>query len=70
MPNKGNDFLMGDDTDNPATAKGPWFPANYDGECSGPMCGVQFFQGDMIRADGEGGWEGRDCFEDFPEDHA
>ena len=38
--------------------KGPWFCAAYDGEC---VCGVSFYEGDLIRADGDGGWEAGDC---------
>jgi hypothetical protein len=38
---------------------GPWFPAGYDGECG--TCGAFFFAGDIIRADGDGGWEGQEC---------
>jgi hypothetical protein len=38
---------------------GPWFPASYDGECSG--CGGDILPGDKIRADGQGGWLDEDC---------
>jgi len=37
----------------------PYFPARYDGSCS--SCGDHFDEGDQIRADGSGGWEGEDC---------
>ena len=37
------------------TDKGPWFIANYRGECS--TCFREFEPGDEIRADGEGGYE-------------
>jgi hypothetical protein len=33
-----------------------------DGECSG--CGADFFEGDEIRPDGEGGWLAECCGED------
>lgn len=36
-------------------AKGPWFGAQYAGECG--TCFNRFEEGDQIRADGEGGWE-------------
>jgi len=39
--------------------RGPWFQAYYDGVCSG--CGNGIQQGDMIRADGEGGWLNECC---------
>ena len=39
--------------------KGVWFQAAYDGECS--RCGRPFDETDEIRADGDGGWEGRCC---------
>lgn len=41
---------------------GPWFPASYSGECSG--CGWSFESGEMIRADGEGGWLAECCGKD------
>lgn len=37
----------------------PWFPASYGGECSGCFAGIEI--GDIIRADGEGGWERQEC---------
>lgn len=39
--------------------RGPWFEANYPGDCS--QCSSRFFDGDEIRADGEGDWQGRNC---------
>jgi hypothetical protein len=39
--------------------KGPWFGAMYDGRCSVNECAI--FEGDRIRADGEGGYECEDC---------
>lgn len=41
---------------------GPWFTAMYPGECS--LSGERFYEGAMIRADGDGGYECRDCVED------
>ena len=38
---------------------GPWFPARYDGRCSG--CGEPFEPGEKIRSDGDGGWLCEDC---------
>lgn len=38
---------------------GPPFRAGYDGECSN--CGWEIEAGDMIRADGHGGYEHTDC---------
>lgn len=46
----------------PAPARsglGPWFSANYRGDCAG--CGAGFDLFDEIRADGEGGWLGACC---------
>ena len=42
--------------------KGPWFQASYCGECD--SCGDRFHEGAEIRADGHGGWEGRECCND------
>jgi len=39
--------------------KGPWFGAMYDGKCA--SCEDSIFEGDRIRADGEGGYECEDC---------
>lgn len=64
-----NDFLMGEGSDEPDRDTGPWFHASYPGECSGYLCGMWFVEGDQIRADGEGGWEARECYESRPEDH-
>lgn len=38
---------------------GPWFPASYEGQCS--RCFAEIGIGDIIRADGEGGWERQGC---------
>lgn len=40
--------------------KGPWFIASRPGDLS--CCGDECEEGDEIRADGEGGYEGRCCF--------
>lgn len=46
-------------------AKGPWFGAQYAGDCD--TCGSPFDEGDMIRADGDGGWECESwCGQDDP----
>jgi len=39
--------------------KGPWFGAMYDGHCSAGECAI--YEGDRIRADGQGGYECEDC---------
>lgn len=41
--------------------KGPWFYAAYRGLCS--RCGSPIEPGEKIRADGDGGWECRECDE-------
>lgn len=41
---------------------GPFFTASYDDECS--ACGDDIVTGEVIRADGSGGWEHQDCVED------
>lgn len=41
---------------------GPWFMAGFDGECSRGCGGIS--EGDTIRADGDGGWECRDCVDE------
>lgn len=63
------DFLMGEGSDEPVRDVGPWFFAAFPGECSGYLCGMFFNEGDLIRADGEGGWEAKECFQRRPEDH-
>jgi hypothetical protein len=42
-------------TDPRSAGFGPWFTATYDSGCAGP-CGGKIYEGDEIRADGEGGW--------------
>lgn len=42
-----------------ASGPGPWFIAARDGACS--CCGHDIAEGDEIRADGFGSWEGRCC---------
>lgn len=51
--------LPADPFDTPAPQRGSWFAAQYPGECS--ECGDPFDEGDIIRADGEGGYEMRYC---------
>lgn len=41
-------------------SKGPWITAQFGGELS--CCFDKIAEGDEIRADGEGGWEGRCCY--------
>lgn len=46
---------------------GPWFTAGYGGGCS--ICGHPYEEGDEIRADGYGSWEGRECQDEHDSDH-
>lgn len=39
---------------------GPWFTAEYQSTLS--CCGDECEEGDEIRADGEGGYQGRCCY--------
>lgn len=48
--------------------RGPYFPAGYPGDCS--ECAADFGPGDEIRADGEGGWQGRICCGDVEDEGA
>ncbi len=48
-----------DPFDTPGDAPAPWVPAAFQSECD--ECGSPIFEGDDIRADGSGGWEGRCC---------
>lgn len=48
---------IGADTEDDA---GPWFIAGYGSPCE---YGDEIQEGDVIRADGFGGWEHRDCVE-------
>ncbi|GIJ51295.1 hypothetical protein Val02_81810 [Virgisporangium aliadipatigenens] len=38
---------------------GPWFPANYAGNCG--KCGDRIGRGEQLRSDGEGSWLGECC---------
>ena len=38
---------------------GPWFPARHPGHCD--QCDEGIAEGDLIRADGEGGWQCESC---------
>lgn len=53
------------DFDDPADVPAPWFQAGYPGECS--VSGHEFDEGDTIRADGDAGWECRECVDDRPD---
>lgn len=53
------DFLTTERPDSPSGGPGRWFHSRYDGSCDG--CGAYFTEGEEIRADGEGGWQGREC---------
>jgi hypothetical protein len=50
-------FLMDDSPDQPEP--GRWFTSRYDGSCS--TCFADYGEGEEIRADGEGGWQAREC---------
>lgn len=61
MPTDPNDLMMGGSPRAVADdhGPGPWFPAAYPGGCE--TCGQAFHPGEMIRADGSGGWEAKEC---------
>src|SRR5687768_5319069 len=44
---------------------GPLFEARYDGECN--TCDCAFYEGELIRADGEGGWQCERCADKSPD---
>lgn len=48
-----------DPFDTASEPPGPWVQAAWGGECDG--CGQDYDEGDEIRADGSGGWEGKCC---------
>jgi len=50
---------MADPFDTAGPTLGPWFEARYDGDCD--SCGDDFYEGDLIRATGSGGYDGQDC---------
>lgn len=49
-----------------ADRRGPVFPAGFDGECAEPFCqfGGDIYEGEAIRADGDGGYVHEECAED------
>jgi hypothetical protein len=47
------------DSPNDRSGPGPWFYASFESDCDG--CGEPLYEGDLIRADGDGGYEGQDC---------
>jgi hypothetical protein len=54
--------FTGTNADNHSQAdpvKGPWFGAMYDSKCN--SCEDKIYEGDRIRADGEGGYECEEC---------
>lgn len=67
-PNDGESvdpFSSGSDgaADDSGPAYGPEVRASFDSECAEPFCvsGGTIFEGDDIRADGEGGWVHSEC---------
>jgi hypothetical protein len=52
----------GEQPDKDSGGFGPWFYAAYSGECAGCWCIID--EGDLIRADGEGGYLCEGCGED------
>lgn len=62
-PFTGDPFTTPTKQPDPFDRPGPWFPAGYEQECD--TCGGAIFQGDEIRADGQGGYECRaNCEQD------
>lgn len=51
--------FLGEEPHAPEATPGRWFRSSYDGDCD--VCGAAMFEGDEIRADGEGGWQGQEC---------
>jgi hypothetical protein len=52
-----------DEFDSPDDQLAPWVVAGFDGECS---CGLDdIMEGDIIRADGTGGWVRKECVDDL-----
>jgi hypothetical protein len=71
IPRSAADDFLGGGSPTPEPeqgGKGPWFDSAYDGDCSG--CYTSFLSGDVIRADGDGGWEAQDCCGDEIESDA
>lgn len=54
-------FDFGDRLDDVERDVGPWFEASFESDSS--CCGIDIEPGNEIRADGDGGWEHRDCVE-------
>ncbi len=56
---------MADDPSDPFTSArdpldpGPWFYASFDQDCD--TCGEPVYDGELIRTNGAGGYEGQDC---------
>jgi len=55
---EGDDYFAGPDAPE-ASGRGRYFYASYDGDCD--VCLVHYDEGDEIRADGSGGWQGKEC---------
>jgi hypothetical protein len=56
------------DDDAPSGSPGRWFPSRFDGDCT--ECFAHFDAGEEIRATGDGGWQGRECCGEEPEEGA
>jgi len=50
------------DSPNDKDQPGPWIVAGFDGVCS--RGGEHLLEGEDIRADGDGGWECRECVDE------
>ena len=46
----------------PLDSSAPWIVAGFEGVCSRDFDTI--YEGDVIRADGEGGWEKKECVDE------
>lgn len=46
----------------PLDSPAPWIEAGFEGVCSRDFDTI--YEGDIIRSDGEGGWERKECVEE------